>query len=69
MPMHQDDFKPARSPCGLHKLWPTLVTCSSDSPTWGDRPVLEWYVYSKSWLKTLIKFASPQQDVTEISLT
>ena len=26
MPMHQKDFKPARSLCGLHKLWPTLVT-------------------------------------------
>ena len=25
MPVHQNDFKPARSPCGLHKLWPTLV--------------------------------------------
>ena len=35
------------------------VSCL-DSPTWGDRPVLECYVYSKSWLKTLITFASPQ---------
>ena len=28
VPMHQNSYvgvKPGRSPCGLHKLWPTLV--------------------------------------------
>ena len=28
MPMYQNSYvgvKPGRSPCGLHKLWPTLV--------------------------------------------
>ena len=31
-------------------LWPTLVQYTqnfSDSPFWGNRPVLEWHVYYK----------------------
>ena len=40
--MHQNSYvgvKPGRSPCGLHKLWPTLVHVHIATAGCGIRPV------------------------------
>ena len=39
-PMHQNSYvgvKPGRSPCGLHKLWPTLVHVHLYHDAWVDK--------------------------------